>query len=103
MAHKAESFKLDEKKKTIVIYTNVEVKAEQPIVEYYLSNGYAPSFEEKKPPKTVADMRKELAADEETLKAFNAAYDSKAKDSFFKACKIYTAWKKEHKAPKKKK
>ena len=103
MAHKAISFKVNEKKKEIVIYTNVEEKAEKFLIERYLDGGYTPSFEVKKPPKTVADMRKELADDEETLKAFNEAYASKAKDSFFKACKIYAAWKKAHKPAKKKK
>lgn len=103
MAHKAKSFRIDEKNKAIIIYTNVEEKAEKSLIDYYLGKDYMPKFEEKKPSKTIEEMRKELKGDEETLKAFNAAYDSKAKDSFFKACRIYTAWKKEHKPAKKKK
>ena len=95
MAHKAQSFKLDQKKKVIVIYTNVEVPAEQPLVNYYLNAGFTPMFEEKKPPKTVADMRKDLAVDANALKAFNDAYAEK--DGFFKACKIYSDWKKANK------
>lgn len=97
MAHKAKSFKLDEKKKIITIYTNIEQPAsEKTLLEFYLDKGYTPKFEEKKPTKTVKEMRKELAADEETLKAFDAAY-KKHDSGFFDACKIYTAWKKEHK------
>lgn len=93
MAHKARSFRLDEKKKTIIIYTNVEEPAEKMLIDYYLKAGYAPKMEVKKPSKSVNDMRKELEADPDTLKAFNAAYKAKGK-GFFEACKIYAAWKK---------
>lgn len=96
MAHKAKSFKLDQKKKVIVIYTNIEEPAEKPLVDYYLNAGFTPMFEEKKPTKTVSDMRKELKADANALKAFEDAY--KEKDGgFFKACKIYADWKKANK------
>ena len=92
MARKAKSFKLDEKNKKIILYTNVDEPAEKQIIDYYLNKGYAPMFDEKKASKTVADMRKELEADPETLKAFNAAY--KKDKGFFSACKIYSDWKK---------
>lgn len=96
MAHKATSFKLNEKKKIIIIYTNVEPsKAEQTLIDFYLTNGYAPMLEEKKAGKSVADMRKELNADAETLKKFNEAYDKK--NGFFEACKIYGEWAKKNK------
>ena len=52
-------------------------------------------FEEKKPALTVADMRKDLKADDKALKAFEDAY--KEKNGFFKACKVYQAWKKANK------
>lgn len=96
MAHKAKSFRLDEKGKAIILYTNVEEPAEKVLVDFYLNAGYKPKFEEKKASKTIADMRAELKADEEALKKFNAAYKNK-KGGFFEACKIYTAWKKEQK------
>ena len=96
MAHKAKSFKLDQKKNVIVIYTNVEVSAEKPLIDYYLNAGFTPMFEDKKPSKTVEEMKKELKADANALKAFEDAY--KEKDGgFFKACKIYSTWKKDNK------
>lgn len=96
MARKAQSFKLDEKKKKIIIYTNVEASpAEVELKNYYLSNGYAPMMEEKKAGITVKEMRKELKADEKTAAEFEAAY--KEKNGFFNACKIYTNWKKAQK------
>lgn len=95
MAHKAKSFKLDQKKKVIVIYTNVDEPVEKTLIDYYLNAGFTPMFDEKKPTKTVADMRKELAKDENALKAFNDAY--KKKNGFFEACKIYSQWKKNNK------
>lgn len=98
MAHKAKSFKLNQKKKVIVIYTNVDEPAEKPLVDYYLNAGFSPMFDEKKPTKSVADMRKELEADKNALKAFNDAYGNKEdKKAFFKACKIYSDWKKANK------
>ena len=97
MAHKPTSFKLVEKgnKKTIVIYTNVEAKAEQQLINFYLTQGYAPMCEEKKDTKKIADMRKDFKNDEETLKKFNDAYAEK--NGFFNACKVYNAWKKDKK------
>lgn len=96
MAHKAESFRLNEKKKTITIYTNVEAAAaEIKLRDFYLANGYKPFMEEKKAGITVKEMRKELEADKEAAAAFEAAY--KEKNGFFNACKIYTNWKKNNK------
>jgi len=96
MAHKAQSFILNEKKKTITIYTNVEASpAEVELKNYYLSNGYTPLMGEKKPGITVKEMRKELKADAEAAAAFEAAY--KEKNGFFDACKVYTNWKKANK------
>ena len=96
MAHKATSFKVDDKKKVIILYTNVEAPAgEKTLIEFYLGKGYTPMFEEKKPAKKVEDMRAELKGDKETLDKFNEAYDKK--DGFFEACKIYSEWKKNNK------
>ncbi len=93
MARKVGSFKVDTKKKIITIYTNVEASAaEKELKEWYLSQGYEPKTDIKKQGVTVEQMRKELAKDEKTLAAFNAAYAEK--NGFFNACKIYTGWKK---------
>ena len=102
MAHKAESFKLNEKKQTIVIYTNVEpTKAEQGLIDFYLGRGYAPMLEEKKAGKGIEDMREEMKDDPETLKKFNDTYANKDdKKAFFKACKIYSDWAKAQKKAK---
>lgn len=100
MAHKPKSFKLNEKKRQIIIYSNVDAPAEEFLKNRYLDMGYEPLFEEKKSTKSVADMKAELKADPEALKAFNEAYASKGKGKdvgFFKACKIYTEWKKNNK------
>lgn len=109
MARKPDTFIVDEKKKVITIYTNVEIiEAEERLKNYYLQNGYTPLFGEKKKSISVEEMRKELADDEETLKAFNEAYKEKTKaekgkkvdfkaTGFAKACKIYNNWKKAQK------
>lgn len=107
MAKKAESFRLDTKKKVIVIYTNVDCSpAEQSVKEFYLAQGFAPKFEEKKKTLTVKDMRAELKADPNALKAFDTAYKKEApsgKDvkfsetGFAEACRIYNDWKKKNK------
>lgn len=97
MARKFESFKTNEKKKTITIYTNVEADAaEKEIREWYLSQGYRPMKEEKKAGVTVEEMRAELEKDKAALEAFNTAYAEKER-GFFKACKIYMDWKKKNK------
>lgn len=102
MAHKPESFKADPKKKVITIYTNIDnIPAEQMLIGVYISQGYAVKMEEKKATKTVEDMRKELKADTDVLKAFEEAYAEKAdgkkefkETGFAKACKVYNDWKK---------
>lgn len=104
MASKPTTFRIDNKKKDIIIYTNVEpISAEQNLINFYLTQGYSPKLEEKKKSLTIEDMRKELEADEQILKAFNEAYDTKTEKGkkvafnetgFAKACKIYNDWKK---------
>lgn len=43
MAHKAESFKVNDDKQTIIIYSNVEVPAgEKFLIVRYLDKGYTP-------------------------------------------------------------
>ena len=95
MAHKPKSFKIDEKKKAIIIYTNVDPAGEQVMIDFYLRNGYTPMFEEKKAGVSVAEMRAELKKDEKALAEFEEAY--KQKNGFFSACKVYTNWKKNSK------
>lgn len=92
MATKAKSFRIIEKKKAIVIYTNVEeIESEKPLIEIYLKAGYTPMIEEKKKGTTVAEMREEMKYDEKALADFNKAYGEKG--GFHSACKVYTKWK----------
>lgn len=102
MAHKAESFKIGTKKtkkgevNVIVLYTNVEANpAEQMLIDRYLKMGFEPLFEEKKASVRVAEMRKDLKKDPDTLAKFEETY--KEKNGFHKACKIYAEWKKNNK------
>ena len=95
MAKKAESFKVNAEKREITLFTNVEqTTAEKTLIEIYLNQGYTPKFEEKKKGITVAEMRKELKGTDKLVE-FENAY--KEKNGFFKACKIYNAWKKDQK------
>ena len=98
MASKPQSFKLDTKKNTITIYTNVEqVESEKNLIQMYLNMGYQPLVGEKKTI-TVKEMRAEMKDDEQALKEFNETYKSKEKDKgFFGACKVYSNWKKANK------
>lgn len=98
MAHKPRSFRTDDKKKTIVIYTNIEEPAEKELINRFLDLGYKAMFEEKKPSKTIKDMKKELKADKEAFDKFEEIYKSKDDDKgFFAACKFYADWKKSQK------
>lgn len=92
MARKPQSFKLNEAKKIIILYTNIRIDAENDLINFYLDRGYAPMYEEKKPSVKVADMRKAMKGDKEALDKFEEAY--KQKNGFFEACKIYAEWKK---------
>lgn len=109
MAHKATSFKVDDKKKAIIVYTNVEAPVgEKTMIEFYLGMGYALLFEEKKKSKGIPEMREELAKDPDALAEFNKIYatkpaedatkEDKGKVGFFGACKYYTEWAKKQKA-----
>ena len=95
MASKPQSFKLDTKKKTITIYTNVEQNAQEKyLIELYLKDGYSVLIGEKKT-KSVDDMRAEMNKDKTALAEFNKLYEDKDKGGFFEACKYYSNWKKE--------
>ena len=109
MARKAESFKIDEKTKSIIVYTNVEQNpAEEKAMKMYVSMGYTLKFAEKKATMGIEEMRAELEADTEALNKFNEVYATKAKKNatkkeksevgFFGACKVYNEWKKNNKA-----
>lgn len=92
MAKKAETFKIEEKKKAIIIYTNVEpIAAEESIKMIYINSGYKPFFEEKKKGITIEEMREELKKDKEALAQFNEKYNSEK--GFHVACKYYNEWK----------
>lgn len=97
MARKADSFRLVEKQKVIVLYTNeTPTPAEETLIKFYLSAGYTPKMEEKKPGIKIKEMRKKLEAEApEVLAQFNEAYGKKGdKKAFFNACKIYSDWEK---------
>ena len=100
MARNPDSFRVDEAKKQIILYTNVAPnEMEKSLIQTYITSGYSPKMEEKKSTMTVKQMRDDLSDDEEALKEFNSIYKSKAKGKgFFGACKYYHKWKKEHKA-----
>ena len=105
MAKKVQSFRIDEKKKAIIIYTNVEpIAAEESLKGFYLTNGYRPYFEEKKKGVTVDEMIAEFGEDEEAIKKFEELYSCKDKKKienkeagFHAACKFYNNWKKNNK------
>lgn len=105
MAKKIQSFKIDEKKKAIIVYTNVEpTAAEENLKTFYLNNGYTPLIEEKKKGIKVEEMRKKLQADEKALAEFNELYNCKDKQAikdkkagFHAACKYYNEWLKKNK------
>ena len=105
MAKKIQSFRIDEKKKAIIIYNNVEpIAAEETLKMFYLNNGYRPLIDEKKKGITVDEMIAELESDKEALKKFEELYgckDKKAiaekKAGFHAACKFYNEWKKANK------
>ena len=111
MARKPKSFKLDEKKKVIILYTNVRIEAENDLINFYLDRGYAPMYEEKKDTVKIKEMRDELKKkDEKALAEFNRIYaikvdanaskEEKKNSGFFGACKLYNEWKKANKQAK---
>ena len=99
MARNADSFRLVKAKKIIVLYTNeTPSHAEETLIKFYLSDGYTPKMEEKKPGIKIQEMRKKLAEAPEVLAKFNEAYGKKGdKKAFFNACKIYSDWEKAQK------
>ena len=107
MASKAKSFKIDDKTKTIIVYTNVEQNpAEEKAMKMYVSMGYTLKFAEKKAKFGVKEMRAKLKNDPKALEEFNKIYKTKAsKDAtkeeksevgFFGACKYYNNWAKKN-------
>lgn len=118
MAKKFESFRLDEKKHAIIIYTNVDAKIaeeEKMLRDFYLNNGYLPMKEVKKAPVTIAEMRTDFGEDKEALAEFDRLYklkpdeieevgkNGKKKTGFHLAAKYHADYKKAHKTEKKKK
>lgn len=107
MAHKPESFRVDAKKKTITIYTNIEQeRAEQIAIDAYLRMGYSLLVDEKKKGTTVKDVKKEMGVDADALAKFEEIYGEKIPDDkkedkdylkehgFHGAMKYYQEWKK---------
>lgn len=111
MAHKPISFRLDEKKKAIIRYSNVSMPvAEKELFDMYRAEGYKILLEDKNEDKkiTVSSMREDLKDDKEALKEFNRRYklkedkehldkNGKPLSGFHSATQYYNSWKKEHK------
>lgn len=116
MAKKFESFRLDEKKHAIILYTNAApsvIEEEKPLRDYYLNNGWFPMKEEKKKT-TVEMMRSHFENDKEALAEFNRLYalkeneitevgkNGKKKTGFHLAAKYHADYVKAHKQKKQK-
>mgnify|MGYP006864377690 CR=1 FL=1 len=95
MPKKAKSYRVDTKKKTIILYTNIKQTVEDKfLISTYLDNGYKMKAEKKI---TVEDMRKELSKDKPALDEFNRLYklnEEGAALGFHRAMQHYTKWKK---------
>lgn len=113
-----ESFVIDEKKKTITIYTNVvPTDTEKYLIEVYLKNGYSPRLAEKPKKEGVAEMEEALSKYDEKnntdyKSVFSGIYrpatkggddykycypvgkNAEKKSGFFGAIAFYNAWKK---------
>jgi hypothetical protein len=101
MARTAVSYSVNTKKKTIVVYTNVEQpEAERNLIRVYVESGYKVLFGEKKAGMTVDKMRKAMKDDEKYIKEFNEWYEQ---GKFFEACAVYSEFAKKQKEAKKNK
>lgn len=112
MAHKPISFRIDEKKKAIIRYSNIPMPvAEKELFDMYRLEKYKVLLEEKKDEDkvTVQSMRDDLKDDKEALKEFNRRYklkkdeehldkNGKPLSGFHSATQYYNQWKKAHKA-----
>lgn len=97
MARREKTFSVNEEKKIITIWTNLEENAEdEKSINWYVRHGYTPKLAQKKPSVKVAEIREELKNAPDTLNEFNAKY--KEKGGFHNAMKFYNDWKKAQKA-----
>lgn len=101
MAKEAKSFIVNQKNKTITIFTNVKANAtEQKIIDFYLEHEYTPLFDKKKSGVRIEEMKKALKPDEEAYNEFMRLYKSKEKiivdgkelTGFHAACRYYNEW-----------
>ena len=114
---KKPTYKIDEKNKIVIIYSNMEQTAaeKQFIKDYYLDAGYTLKLVERKINPTVEEMMEALKnADMDLYNAFVEAYNTKLKKTekgekakfnesgFAKACKIYNTWDKARREAEKK-
>ena len=107
MARAQKAYRIDTKNKKVIIYNGMErTEEDKEIIEMYMKIGYIVKKEDKKSV-SVAQMRKELKKDPETLNAFNEAYTSDEvidnRIGYHRALKIYSDWKKEQKNQQKEK
>lgn len=109
MAKAQKTFKIDEGKKVIIVYSNLnQTEEDDIIIQKYAKYGYTIQLKEKKKAETVSEMRAKLELeDKAALDEFNRLYaikkdknDEESKSGFHLACKFYTDWKKDNKKKK---
>lgn len=104
MARKSKSYRVDTKKKILIMYSNVKQTSEDKfIINTYIDNGYKLKVEKKT---SIEDMRKALEKDTQALEEFNRLYDLNEEGGalgFHRACQFYTKWLKDKKDKKNKK
>lgn len=97
MARQVKGYRVDTKKKVVILYTNIKrTSADELVIGTYINNGYKIKTEEKV---TVEMMKKELKkADETAFNEFVKLYETNEEGGalgFHRACQFYTKWKKE--------
>ena len=104
MAKEKKNYSVSSSKMTITADVATLNEQELSAVKNYMALGYKLVNKKLSKSLSIDEMRAELAADADTLKAFNAAYGEKTKKGagfketgFGKACKIYNEWKKNNK------
>lgn len=98
MAKTEKSYRIDKKKKVVVLFSNIEqTDTDKMMIDTYVRNGYTLKAEKKI---TVAMMRAEMKNDKTALDEFNRLYTLNEEGGalgFHRACQFYTKWKKENK------
>ena len=73
MPRKEKSFRVDTKKKAVILFSNIkQTKADEILIDTYVRNGYTLKVETKT---TAAMMRAELKKDNTALQELNRLYE----------------------------